>query len=389
MSLNLDKSAWRRVAFGDVVRNVNETVKSAESAGIDRVIAMEHLDPGELKVERWGSVTDGSTFTRQVKPGQTLFGKRRVYQRKVAYAEFKAICSGDIYTFEADDAYMLGELLPFLVQSNRFFDHALGTSAGSLSPRTNWRDLANFEFDLPPLDEQKRIADLLWTIERLLRAQHGRRAAAASIRHVWLDEHIGAFVGVNHGRFADAWEKSPESGHSSPPVDEITGRYVLSLAALGPEGYRSNHLKNVADTAQTHAATLRQGDLLISRANTVEMVGRAGIFSEQRDDVAFPDTMMRLRLKHYILPEFAAAVISSSHGRSHMRRSAAGSATSMVKINRASLGRLPFPVASLESQLAFLNTLEQFDSAVDSADRENKQLMLLRGALLTEIFGGN
>lgn len=61
----------------------------------------------------------------------------------------------------------------------------------------------------------------------------------------------------------------------------------------------------------------------------------------------------------------------------------------MVKINRASLGRLPFPVASLESQLAFLNTLKRFDSAVDSADRENKQLMLLRGALLTEIFGGN
>lgn len=389
MSLNLDKSAWRRVAFGDVVRNINETVKDAESASIDRVIAMEHLDPGELKVERWGSVADGTTFTRKVKPGQTLFGKRRAYQRKVAYAEFKAICSGDIYTFEADDAHMLGELLPFLVQSNRFFDHALGTSAGSLSPRTNWRDLANFEFDLPPLDEQKRIADLLWTIERLLRAQHGRRVAAASIRQVWLDEQICAFVGVNHGRFADAWEKSPESGHSSPPVDEVTGRYVLSLAALGPEGYRSNHLKNVADTAQTHAATLRQGDLLISRANTVEMVGRAGIFSEQRDDVAFPDTMMRLRLKHDHVPEFAAAVISSSHGRSHMRRSAAGSATSMVKINRASLGRLPFPVASLESQLAFLNTLKRFDSAVDSADRENKQLMLLRGALLTEIFGGN
>ncbi len=176
MSLNLDKSAWRRVVFGDVVRNVNETVKDAESAGIDRVIAMEHLDPGELKVERWGSVADGTTFTRKVKPGQTLFGKRRAYQRKVAYAEFEAICSGDIYTFEADDAHLLGELLPFLVQSNRFFDHALDTSAGSLSPRTNWRDLANFEFDLPPLDEQKRIADLLWAIEHHQRSLDDMKA---------------------------------------------------------------------------------------------------------------------------------------------------------------------------------------------------------------------
>ena len=139
--------------------------------GIDRIIAMEHLDPGELKIQRWGSIEDGTTFTRRVKPGQTLFGKRRAYQRKVAYAEFEAICSGDIYTFEADESQLLGEFLPFLVQSNEFFDHALDTSAGSLSPRTNWRDLANFEFDLPPLDEQKRIADLLWAVERHRRAR--------------------------------------------------------------------------------------------------------------------------------------------------------------------------------------------------------------------------
>lgn len=164
MSLDLDKSSWNRVAFGEVVRNVNVNVRDAEAAGIDRVVAMEHMDPGQLKLERWGSVADGTTFTRQVRPGQTLFGKRRAYQRKVAYAEFDAICSGDIYTFEADETHMLGHFLPFLVQSNEFLDHALGTSAGSLSPRTNWRDLANFEFDLPSLEEQKRIAHLLWAI---------------------------------------------------------------------------------------------------------------------------------------------------------------------------------------------------------------------------------
>lgn len=116
MSLNLDKTTWQRVAFGDVVRIVNETVKDAASDGIDRVIAMEHMDPGELKIERWGDVAEGTTFTRRVRPGQTLFGKRRAYQRKVAYAEFDAICSGDIYTFEADENRMLGNFLPFIVR---------------------------------------------------------------------------------------------------------------------------------------------------------------------------------------------------------------------------------------------------------------------------------
>ncbi|WP_324701333.1 restriction endonuclease subunit S [Micrococcus sp. HOU01] len=178
MNLNLDKSHWKRVAFGDVVRNVNETVRDLKAVGIDRIIAMEHVDPGELNVSRWGSTEDDTTFTRRVKPGQTLFGKRRAYQRKVAYAEFDAICSGDIYTFEAAETQLLGKLLPFLVQSNGFFEHALGTSAGSLSPRTNWRNLKEFEFDLPPLDEQKRIADLLWAVER------HRLQLATSVRSV-------------------------------------------------------------------------------------------------------------------------------------------------------------------------------------------------------------
>ncbi|NNM36656.1 restriction endonuclease subunit S [Micrococcus luteus] len=389
MSLNLEKSHWKRVAFGDVVRNVNETVRDLEAAGIDRVIAMEHMDPGELKISRWGSTEDGTTFTRRVKPGQTLFGKRRAYQRKVAYAEFDAICSGDIYTFEADETQLRGDLLPFLVQSDGFFEHALGTSAGSLSPRTNWRDLKNFEFDLPPLDEQKRIADLLWAIERAANARIERRIALIDARQVWLDRQVAAFVATKTVDFAETWARSPESGYSSAPVDEVTGRYVLSLSALGPEGYRPGNLKNVPDSQQIRAAVLERGDLLVSRANTVDAVGRVGIFSEDRDDVSFPDTMMRLNLRDDIAPEFAAAVIGSTHGRVHMRRSAAGSATSMVKINRTSLGRLPFPVVAVREQKLLLGSLSVLNQGIDTVDSEVQRLSTLKAAFFADVFGGN
>ena len=187
MSLNLDKSTWKRVAFGDVVRNVNETVRDADAAGIDR--DHRHGAPGPRRAEdpalgRRPRI--GTTFTRRVKPGQTLFGKRRAYQRKVAYAEFDGdLLRRHLHVRGRRDADCSAEFLPFLVQSNEFFDHALDTSAGSLSPRTNWRDLANFEFDLPPLDEQKRIADLLWALERH-RACGRRRATrrwTGSTRH--------------------------------------------------------------------------------------------------------------------------------------------------------------------------------------------------------------
>jgi type I restriction enzyme S subunit len=159
-----DRTGWKRVRFGEVVENCAETCDPAE-AGLERFVAMEHLEPGSLHVRSWGNVMDGTTFTRRCRPGQVLFGKRRAYQRKVAVAEFEAVVSGDIYVLAPKDDRLLPELLPFLCLSERFFQHAVGTSAGSLSPRTNWSSLASFEFDLPPLDQQRRIAEILWAVD--------------------------------------------------------------------------------------------------------------------------------------------------------------------------------------------------------------------------------
>ena len=132
-----DRSGWKRVRFGDVVENCAETCDPAE-AGLERFVAMEHLEPGSLHVRSWGNVADGTTFTRRCRQGRVLFGKRRAYQRKVAVAEFEAVVSGDIYVLAPKDTQrLLPELLPFLCLSERFFQHAVGTSAGSLSPRTN------------------------------------------------------------------------------------------------------------------------------------------------------------------------------------------------------------------------------------------------------------
>lgn len=156
-----NKAGWTRVAFGDVVRLSKERSKDPEAEGYERVVGLEHIDPGDLRVRRWADIADGTTFTSVFRPGQVLFGKRRAYQRKVAVADFSGVCSGDIYVLEPSSDALLPELLPFICQTDPFFDHAVGTSAGSLSPRTNWKSLASFEFMLPPIQEQARLVELL------------------------------------------------------------------------------------------------------------------------------------------------------------------------------------------------------------------------------------
>ena len=93
------KPGWTRVAFGDVVRLSTERSSNPAAAGFDRYVGLEHLDPGELRIQRWGGVAAGTTFTSVFRPGQVLFGKRRAYLRKVAVPDFSGVCSGDIYVF--------------------------------------------------------------------------------------------------------------------------------------------------------------------------------------------------------------------------------------------------------------------------------------------------
>ncbi len=162
------RSGWRTVRFGDVVRNVNEAVRDPLTCDLERFVGLEHIDPESLRIKRWGLIADGTSFTRKFTAGQVLFGKRRAYQRKVAVADFDGLCSSDILVFEPADDQLLPELLPFIVQTEGFFQYALGTSAGSLSPRTRWRDLAAYAFPLLPLDEQRRIAEILWAAEEAI-----------------------------------------------------------------------------------------------------------------------------------------------------------------------------------------------------------------------------
>lgn len=248
-----DRTGWKRVRFGEVVENCNETC-DPEVVGLERFIAMEHLEPGSLHVRSWGNVADGTTFTRRCRPGQVLFGKRRAYQRKVAVAEFEAVVSGDIYVLAPKDDRLRPELLPFLCLSERFFQHAVGTSAGSLSPRTNWSSLASFEFDLPPLDQQRRIAEILWAVDETLERwqsadnaltpvyQNRLAAIFEKLDSSWPLRPLGEIARVERGMFSHRPRNLPEFYGGEHPfvqtgdvhaADRVLTRFEYSLTELG------------------------------------------------------------------------------------------------------------------------------------------------------------
>jgi type I restriction enzyme S subunit len=161
------KSGWRRVKFGDVVRQVKDRV-DPETAGLDRYIAGEHMDTDDLKLRRWGDIgTDylGPAFHMRFKPGQVLYGSRRTYLRKVAVADFEGITANTTFVLAPKEPnVLLPELLPFLMQTERFHDHSVKQSRGSVNPYVNFSDLAWYEFALPPLEEHRLLVRMLTRI---------------------------------------------------------------------------------------------------------------------------------------------------------------------------------------------------------------------------------
>ena len=155
-----------RVKLGDVAQEYKATVKDCSNLPI---VGLEHLTPGEITLERWDEGTE-NTFTKGFKKGQMLFGRRRAYLKKAAVAPFDGVCSGDITVIEAIPGKILPELLPFIIQNDLLFDYAVGKSAGSLSPRVKWVDLKDYEFELPEIEKQASLVDLL-------KAAHATRKA--------------------------------------------------------------------------------------------------------------------------------------------------------------------------------------------------------------------
>ncbi len=177
--------------FGMVVANIKQTEKNPLEQGLTRFVGLEHLEPENISIRRWGNIADGTTFTKRFCQGQVLFGKRRAYLKKAAIADFEGLCSGDILVFEAKSEQLRPELLLYIVHNDAFFQYAVTTSAGSLSPRTKWKDLASFTFYLPDIHVQQKLIDIFNRFEDALEQTKQHKAALIAFKNGLLNELIG------------------------------------------------------------------------------------------------------------------------------------------------------------------------------------------------------
>jgi type I restriction enzyme S subunit len=388
MTRALKNSDWRRVKFGDVVRLSKARCADPLAEGVERYVGLEHLEPGELRIRNWGNVADGVTFTNVFQPGQVLFGKRRAYQRKLAVADFSGVCSGDIYVMETSDTQVLmPELLPFICQTDAFFDHAVGTSAGSLSPRTNWTSLAVFEFSLPPIDEQSKIVELLSQFELQFDRYNDALVALSKLKASlakaeFVDSDLPAVPlsqlcpksGIQIGPFGAQLHSYDYVQDGVPvvmPADMTNGKVVLDRIARVSE----------SKVAELQQHKIRQGDILLPRRGELD---RRAWVSEVEQGWLCGTGSIRIRVADNVNPRGVLYALSMPTTVSWLKANAVG--TTMPNLNSKIVASIPIKLPRPERLDDVVKALDELDTSERDLNSRLQAAVAIRTQLLNRLW---
>lgn len=149
--------------FDEIAFNSTEKKKPVDEDKYT-YLGLEHLDSDSIYVTRYGADVAPKGDKLIMKKGDVLFGKRRAYQKKVAIAPFDGIFSAHGMVLRPKEDVIDKNFFPMFIKSDYFLDAAIKISVGSLSPTINWRDLKELKFELPSLEEQRKLAEVLWAI---------------------------------------------------------------------------------------------------------------------------------------------------------------------------------------------------------------------------------
>lgn len=379
------KPGWRRHRFGEMVTSAGATRKSrgwsAREACVDRYVGLEHLDSNCLKIRRWGSPEDvgENSDLRHFEPGDVILARRGIELRKVGLAEFRGVASGHALVFRAKSEVVLPEFLPFFMQSDVFMKRADKFSVGSLSRTVNLSTLLREEFALPPMEEQRRIAEGL-----RIAAKAFEKSQDLSSRLVQLRDAIGLSIWnpkMNKEDLVplgDICLKIQDGTHFSPQSDGGEFLYVTSKNIR--DGYldasTAGHISREEHEAIYKRCDVKPGDLLLTKdganAGNIAVNALKGEFS-LLSSVAFirPDSARLDRT-------YAFEYLRSCVGRARLLAQVKGSA--ITRLTLTQIRGFTIPVPDIDTQRRLALELSEIQSRLDG--------LATRQAALTSVLTG-
>jgi restriction endonuclease S subunit len=279
------------------------------------------------------------------------------------------------------------DFLPVFLSSDLFLDRAVQISVGSLSPTVNWKTLATQQFNLPPIDEQKLIANLLWKVEADLESRRLLLGALRQVGEATLEDQVERQLGLAQTRSLGDVCSVTSGVTLGPHRQALPPRPYLRVANVMRGAVTLEEVKHVGATDDEWCRKqLAQGDVLVVEGHaSASEVGRAALW-DRPEPMLFQNHLFCVRAGEKVLPTYIEVVLNSRYGRSYMR-TVAKSTSGLNTINSRALKALPVPVASLEDQKSLVAMRGESDSACRDVEVSLDEIQSLKSTLLRAVWG--
>ena len=372
-------SRWLKVRIGDLVERHPQQVADADLIHFEHYVGVDHLDAGDIFLRRANPISDGGlppTFRYAFRRGMLLFPTRRPKLNKYAVAPFDGITGEKILVLkpkasEAADPTFLTYLLSASVVRSWVIEKAIG----SITPHFRWRDLADLEIWLPPIDRQVLIA------KRLTAAYEARESllAAQAALSVARDSSIDTLIyesGFETAALDALAEVNPATKDVSESDPFITMEDVkawtrnVSQARLTPRGSRGG-------------VRAKGGDVLMARITPCLENGKIAIVPESIEKCGASTEFIVLRAGTSLSREFLYLLVTSKR----FHRAATGlltGSTGRLRVGAADLKRLRVPCLDAEAQARVVAVAREIDSAAEQLKRRISNVGALIASVLEE-----
>lgn len=176
------------IILGDIVEVIKETVHNPQESGFQYFVGLEHYDSGEPLITRYATPDNLTSSVKHFAKGDILVARRNVYLKRASLVDFEGVTSGDSIVLRAKDK-KYQQILPFILNSDDFWDYAEQNSDGTMSKRLSPADLLDYEFEEP--ENIELLADKLWAAYRVKESYKKLLAATDDMLKAKFQEMFG------------------------------------------------------------------------------------------------------------------------------------------------------------------------------------------------------
>jgi type I restriction enzyme S subunit len=260
--------------------------------------------------------------------------------------------------------------------------------------------LKEVKVPVPPLPEQQRIVGILdEAFEGIATAKANAEKNLQNARALFESHLQSVFAQRGNGWVKTTLEKvltvQPQNGWSPPAANHSDfGTPVLTLSSVTGFRFRPDKIKfTSASTDSRRNYWVKNGDLLITRSNTPELVGHVAIASEITEPTIYPDLIMRMNTApDRMMTKFLYYHMRSPSMRKEIAGRAQGANPTMKKISNGAVKTLPVAVPPMSTQRAIVETLDSLSAETQRLEsiyqRKLAALEALKKSLLHQAFTG-